>query len=105
MTIWKERSELTVIHLVNAALAAFLFASPWLFGYSGTTAATWTACVLGAIVALVALASVIEPRTWEGWANRACGTWRRGSANALRRPTTCLYGRRRKRRGCGLRQS
>jgi len=73
MTLWKHRSELTAINLCNLVLAAFLFASPWLLGYPGQTAATWTACVLGALIALVALAAVIDMREWEAWASLALG--------------------------------
>jgi len=73
MITWKNKSEFTAINLVNTVFGFALLAAPWLFGFSGETGATWTAVVLGALIALVALAAAIELREWEGWANVAFG--------------------------------
>jgi hypothetical protein len=45
--MFKDRNELTAINLVNAALAAVLFVSPWLFGFADQPAAAWNAWVAG----------------------------------------------------------
>lgn len=71
----KGKTELTAINIINAALAAFLFVSPWLFGFSGTPAASWNAWICGLAVAVLALAAVREPHEWEEWANLALGLW------------------------------
>jgi len=71
----KHRSELTAINIISAALGAFLVASPWLFGFSGEWTATWSACITGVLIGLVALGSFIELREWEGWAGLVLGLW------------------------------
>jgi hypothetical protein len=71
----KHRSELTAINIITAVFGAFLFASPWLFGYSGEQTAVWSACATGLLMGMVALVSFIELREWEGWANSVLGVW------------------------------
>ncbi len=71
----KHRSELTAINVITAALGAFLIVSPWLFGYSAEQSATWSACATGVLIGLVALASFIDLREWEGWASVVLGVW------------------------------
>ncbi|HEU6441677.1 MAG TPA: SPW repeat protein [Microvirga sp.] len=71
----KGRTELTAINIVNAVLAAFLFVSPWLFGFSGAQAASWNAWICGLAVAVLALAAVKDLHEWEEWANLALGLW------------------------------
>ena len=71
----KGRSELTAINIINAILAAFLFASPWLFGFSDGQAASWNAWVCGLVIAALALAAINELQEWEEWANVVVGLW------------------------------
>ncbi|ACL57656.1 SPW repeat protein [Methylobacterium nodulans] len=75
MDLLKSRSEMTAINLVNAAAAAVLFISPWLFGYSGEQAAPWNAWICGLVIAIVALAAVIAFQEWEEWINLVAGLW------------------------------
>ncbi|MCD6672825.1 MAG: SPW repeat protein [Burkholderiaceae bacterium] len=57
---WKE--------WVNVILGAWLFISPWVLGFVGTSiAAAWSAWVLGAIVFILAL--------WELGSDRSIGGW------------------------------
>jgi len=71
----RHRSELTAINIVNAIAAAFLFASPWLFGFAGEQAASWNAWISGLLIAGLALAAVAALQEWEEWANLVLGLW------------------------------
>ena len=75
MMKWKNQSELTAINIVNAIAAAFLFVSPWLFGFSGEQTVSWNAWISGLLIAGVALAAVVELQEWEEWVNLALGVW------------------------------
>jgi hypothetical protein len=71
----KNRSELTVINIVSAVLAAFLFASPWVMGFSDLQPASWNAWVCGLAVCVIALAAVTQLKEWEEWVNGILGLW------------------------------
>jgi len=71
----KDRSELTAINIINAVLAAILFVSPWIFGFSEVQAASWNAWICGPAVAILALAAIKELQEWEEWANVVLGLW------------------------------
>ncbi len=71
----KDRSELTAINIINAILAAILFASPWILGFSEVQAASWNAWISGLAVAILALAAIKELQAWEEWASVALGLW------------------------------
>ena len=75
MNALKHHGELTAINIVNAIAAAFLFASPWLFGFSGEQAASWNAWVCGLLIASLALAAVAALQEWEEWASLVLGLW------------------------------
>jgi len=71
----KRRSELTAINIINAIAAAFLFVSPWLFGFSGEQSPAWNAWISGLLIAGLALAAVASLQEWEEWINLALGLW------------------------------
>jgi hypothetical protein len=73
MMKWKNQSELTAINIVNAIAAAFLFVSPWLFGFSGEQTVSWNAWIGGLLIAALALAAMVELQEWEEWVNLALG--------------------------------
>jgi hypothetical protein len=75
MTMFKDRSELTAINIVNAVLAALLFVSPWLFGFADQSTASWNAWVAGLVIGIVALAAIADVKEWEEWVNLALGLW------------------------------
>jgi hypothetical protein len=83
MYLLKSSSELTVINVINAAAAAFLFTSPWLLSYSGEQVASWNAWISGLVIAGVALAAMVELQEWEGWINHFAGLWVAASPWAL----------------------
>lgn len=59
----------------NLALGAWLFASPWILGFTGSISAMWDALVFGAIIAVAALAALIDRHIWEEWADMVFGAW------------------------------
>ena len=69
----KWRSE-SIIDVYNLSLAAFLFASPWLFAYAQRSARIdiWLS---SAAVALTAIAAILAYANWKEWANVLLGAW------------------------------
>jgi hypothetical protein len=60
---------------INLVLAAFLFVSPWLFGFTSHSLASWNAWICGAVIAALALAAIVRFAEWEEWINVALGAW------------------------------
>jgi hypothetical protein len=63
---------------INLILAVWLFISPWVLGFypGGAVAsmpASWTAWVLGIIVAVFSIAALNGARPWEEWINLIAG--------------------------------
>jgi hypothetical protein len=71
----KRLSELKMINIVTAIAGAFLFVSPWLFGFSKEHMVCWSAWITGLVIAGFALAAVFELQEWEQWMNLALGLW------------------------------
>jgi hypothetical protein len=69
----KWRNE-AVIDVVNFALAAFLFVSPWIFGFTSEIArhTSWMAGVAIGTVAIFAIFAFVEG---EEWINLIFGLW------------------------------
>lgn len=59
----------------NLILAGLLFFSPWLMGFAGDFMPTHNAWVIGAALALVAVAALSAFAEWEEWLNLALGLW------------------------------
>lgn len=55
-------------------LGAVLFLSPWLFGFTGTIAAS-NAHIVGAILAAMALMALFAFQPWEEWVSGLVGAW------------------------------
>jgi hypothetical protein len=60
---------------INLVLAACLFISPWIIGFSGDTSPTWNAWIVGAALAVIAIAALSMFAEWEEWVNMALGAW------------------------------
>ena len=60
---------------VNAVAGAWLIVSPWVLGFSGTTAAMWTMVATGILLGAVALGATFVPRQWEEWTEVALAAW------------------------------
>lgn len=61
--------------VVNCLLGVGLFLSPWAFGFEAEQAAAWNAHVVGAIIAVMALAVMFAFQDWEEWVSVALGAW------------------------------
>jgi hypothetical protein len=60
--------------VANLILGAFLFVSPWIFGFGGTTAAV-NANIAGIAIAVLAIAALAAFAVWEEWLNLIVGLW------------------------------
>jgi hypothetical protein len=63
---------------INLILSVWLFISPWVLGYYphgaiASVAASWTAWVLGVVVAVFSIAALVKSRPWEEWINLVAG--------------------------------
>ena len=61
--------------IVNIVAGLGLFLSPWYLGYAAATSAGWNAWIVGALVALVAVASLVAFSEYTEWANVVLGLW------------------------------
>lgn len=60
--------------VANLILGAFLFFSPWIFGFAGTRAAE-NANIVGVLIAILAVAALAAYAVWEEWLNLIVGLW------------------------------
>lgn len=66
-------SNVRLCDVVNLALGAVLFFSPWLFDLS-TTGPQWqTASIVGLIIAVLSIAALAAFAVWEEWLNLIAG--------------------------------
>ena len=63
------------VDVVNLILAAFLFLTPWIFGFVADHAAAPNAWVSGIAIGVVAVAALTKFAEWEEWINLALGLW------------------------------
>lgn len=61
--------------IANIVAGLALLLSPWYLGYVGEPYATWNAWIVGASVALIAIAALFAFHRVEEWANVAVGLW------------------------------
>ncbi len=60
---------------MNLLLGAGLFVSPWLLGFGSEQTAAWNAHLVGAVLAVMALAALFAYQVWEEWVSCALGAW------------------------------
>lgn len=60
--------------VANLVLGAFLFVSPWIFGFAAG-AASQNAYVAGIAIAVLAIAALAAFAVWEEWLNLIVGLW------------------------------
>jgi hypothetical protein len=60
---------------LNFLLGAVLFFSPWLFGFGAEQSAAFNAYVVGAIIAVMALAALFAFQAWEDLVSGLLGAW------------------------------
>lgn len=61
--------------VVNLLLGVWLFLTPWIFGYAGTTTAAWNAWIAGALIAVLGVAALAAFAEWEEWIEVLAGIW------------------------------
>jgi hypothetical protein len=71
----ESQSQDRTIHLVSLVGSLVLFMSPWVLGYSATTAAVWSAWASGIVIAVISLIALLQLYEWEEWVNGAVGLW------------------------------
>jgi uncharacterized membrane protein YczE len=59
----------------NLVLGIWLILSPWILGYSATSAALWNALIVGVVVGLMAFLHLQNGPLWEEWVNVVLGVW------------------------------
>jgi len=60
--------------VANLVLGAFLFCSPWLFGF-GAGKVSENATISGLVIAILAIAALAAFAVWEEWLNLIVGLW------------------------------
>jgi hypothetical protein len=60
--------------VANLILGAFLFFSPWIFGFDAGPASQ-NAYVAGIVIAVLAIAALAAFAVWEEWLNLIVGLW------------------------------
>lgn len=60
---------------VNFLLGVALFVSPFVLGFGSELTPALNAHIIGAIIAILALATMLAYRLWEEWVNAALGVW------------------------------
>ena len=63
-----EKRE-TIADVTNLVLGAWLFLTPWIFGFVSNAAASWNAWLSGVAIGVVALAAQLAFAEWEEWIN------------------------------------
>jgi SPW repeat-containing protein len=71
MDNWTNAKSCDVANLI---LGAFLFLSPWIFGFDAGTAST-NAMIAGIVIAVLAIAALWAFAVWEEWLNLIVGLW------------------------------
>ncbi len=59
--------------VANLILGAFLFVSPWIFGFPA--GASENANIAGIVIAILAIAALAAFAVWEEWLNLIVGLW------------------------------
>lgn len=68
---WRNERICDVLNLV---LGAFLFFSPWIFGFA-SGAQTQNATISGIVIVILSVAALAAFATWEEWLNLIVGLW------------------------------
>jgi hypothetical protein len=61
--------------VANLVLGAWIVISPWALGFAAERTAAWNAYVVGVIIAVAALATLVNFQKWEEWVNIVLGAW------------------------------
>jgi hypothetical protein len=61
--------------VANLVLGVWIVLSPWALGFTAEQIAAWNAYIVGVIVAVAALATLVNFQKWEEWVNITLGAW------------------------------
>ena len=76
--MWKNVTQSTTETVLDAAkvIAGLgLALSPWILGFTATTAAAWNAWLAGAVIAILAIWALTAFDPWQEWVSLAAGIW------------------------------
>ena len=72
----KEKARIDRSHdWANVVFGAVLIIAPWLYGYAGKPVVAETGWATGAVVMIMALATILRFAEWEEWVEIALGIW------------------------------
>ncbi len=60
---------------ITLVCAVLLFISPWILAFSGDVTATRAAWITGVVVAIFAVAALVQFAEWEEWVSLLLGVW------------------------------
>jgi hypothetical protein len=69
-----DRSNARLCDIANLILGAFLFFTPWIFGFEAGHL-TQNAVISGIVIAVLAIAALAAFAVWEEWLNLIVGLW------------------------------
>jgi hypothetical protein len=69
---WKKEA---IADVINLALGAWLFLTPWIFGFVAEPSASWNAWLSGLVIGALAIAALVAFAEWEEWINLLLGAW------------------------------
>ena len=72
--------------VANVILGAFLFFSPWIFGFDAGTVSL-NAYISGIVIAVLAIEALAPFSIWEKTSSSDCGRWSRPGSWASREPS------------------
>jgi hypothetical protein len=67
---WRKESWVDVVNLL---IAAFLFASPWIYGFASVPARD--AWICGIVIGLASIWAILAYSEWEEWVSVLFGLW------------------------------
>ena len=73
MEIMEKWTNAKLCDVANLILGAFLFVSPWVFGFAAGPSKN--AAIAGIVIAVIAIAALAAFAVWEEWLNLIVGLW------------------------------
>src|ERR1700741_3350682 len=73
MDIMEKWTNAKLCDVANLILGAFLFVSPWVFGFAAGPSKN--AAIAGIVIAVIAIAALAAYAVWEEWLNLIVGLW------------------------------
>jgi hypothetical protein len=71
-TNWRNQSWFDV---VKVTIAAFLFATPWIYRFTPNVAASRNAWVCGVVIGIASIWAIVSYAEWQEWLSLLFGLW------------------------------